>query len=423
MNETALQKTNGGREVAIRREEFGAVEERQVPETAAMAMAAHAEALVKARIIQALQRPRDVEQFRVRLLAECRRPGFADAAWYSRPVGGKKPAEGFTIRFMEAAAARYGNLANSASTLWDGEGSRIKRMSVTDLETNVSWDEDIEIQKAVERKGYKGKPPEGREVISSRKNSRGETTYLVVATDAEMVSKQKAEQSKTLRALIERLLDPGVLAECRREVQETNRKQITDDPQAALRRVIDGFAALNVEPSDLKDYIGVAVERANPAHIQQLRDAYKLVSNGEMTWEQIMAVEDPQHGSKEDQDRVAGERLAGLRKPNGSPKGKAPEPPEGAGGKQKQSSGGGGGSASAPVSGDVAAFEAAMANPWLVSGLPTEEDGEIDNGKLIFWQKDPDKPGEFRKWSADDSSWQKAELPTAKRKPPKRARL
>lgn len=424
MNETALQKTNGGREAAIRRTEFGAVEERHVVETAATAMAAAARGQVEARIVQAIQRPRDHELFRVRMLEHCERPAFAETGWDTRPVGGGKEWKDLTIRFMEAAAATFGNLSVEAAAVYDGQDFLIIRATVSDLETNATWGEDIRVAKSVERKGYKGKPPEGRTVLSERTNSSGQTTYLVVATEDEMVPKAKAQISKTLRTLIGRLLDPDVLAECRVKIQATRRSDIAKDPKAALRKVIDGFAALNITPSDLKDLIGVPVERAQPAHIEHLRDVYKLVNEGQMTWEEIMALEDPQHGSTEDQERVRDEKLAGLRKPEetkSSPKGKAPEPAESAGG--KTISDGGGGSASAPVSDDAAEFEEAMRNP--VQELPGEDDAPLRDGMLVFWMP-VDKPGEFRRWSAKDGTWQKAELPpstSSKRTARKRTRL
>jgi hypothetical protein len=57
-------------------------------ETAASAVATQARAMVEARFTIALARPRDVSQFRARLLKDCERPGFADVAIYQLPRGG-----------------------------------------------------------------------------------------------------------------------------------------------------------------------------------------------------------------------------------------------------------------------------------------------------------------------------------------------
>ena len=55
--------------------------------SAAMAMAERARAEVQARYIVALQRPRNVDEFRLRLIDHCKRDGFARAARYKKPIG------------------------------------------------------------------------------------------------------------------------------------------------------------------------------------------------------------------------------------------------------------------------------------------------------------------------------------------------
>ena len=57
-------------------------------ETAVSAVAALAEANVKARYAMALRRPRDLDEVREKILKECRRPGFAEF-WRSSYIGKK----------------------------------------------------------------------------------------------------------------------------------------------------------------------------------------------------------------------------------------------------------------------------------------------------------------------------------------------
>src|SRR4051812_13196904 len=75
-------------------------------ETASSALAAAAEAQVKAQYLVALNRPRDLDNVRSLLLKECERSTFAAAAIYSKPVGGKK-VTGPSIRFAESAKRIY----------------------------------------------------------------------------------------------------------------------------------------------------------------------------------------------------------------------------------------------------------------------------------------------------------------------------
>src|SRR5690606_29143084 len=78
---------------SIGRQDVGGDQLQAVHETAATSIAAAAKAAIEARYILALKRPRDWDTVRTRLLKECDRPGFADAAIYRKPVGKKKDPE------------------------------------------------------------------------------------------------------------------------------------------------------------------------------------------------------------------------------------------------------------------------------------------------------------------------------------------
>src|SRR3990167_8355491 len=87
----------------VARREFGADQLAVAGETSTALLAAQAEAMVKARFVVAMQRPRDFDDVRAKLLRACERPGFAGsatektwgAAWYHKPVG--DGVEGFSI--------------------------------------------------------------------------------------------------------------------------------------------------------------------------------------------------------------------------------------------------------------------------------------------------------------------------------------
>ena len=69
----------------VARNEF--TNEVALPDTAATAVAAQAKALVEARYIMALRRPRDMDVVREKMLKECMRPSFAAVARYVKPIG------------------------------------------------------------------------------------------------------------------------------------------------------------------------------------------------------------------------------------------------------------------------------------------------------------------------------------------------
>lgn len=322
-----LTRTNGGSvapSVTIT-EGFGTREIERSAETATSAVAARAQAEVQARFIVADRRPRDVERFRVRLLRECKRPGFAELAEYERPVGRQKNentgqweqkiARGPTIRLIETAVQNYGNVVAEAPVVFEGDEFRIVRAQMCDLETNTTWTQDVVVPKRVEKRGdNKGRPPLGREVVSQRINSGGDTTYLVTATDDEVAVKQLALISKAQRKNAERLLPSDIIHEALDECRRTLAAADAKDPDATKRKVIDGFAALNIEPSAIAEYVGKPLDRLQPADVRSLQRLWVAITNGDTTWEQAMEAKDPTSGSKEQAEAAAKAKIELLKK-------------------------------------------------------------------------------------------------------------
>ena len=270
-----------------RREDFGGTELTHQPETASTAVAAQAKAAIEARYILAMRRPRDFSQVRVQLLRECQRPGFAQSAWYKKPIG--KGVEGFSVRFAEAAARCMTNIMPEVITVYDDREKRIVRVSVTDLEANVTYSKDVTISKTVERSSVK----EGQEVFSSRQNSQGRATYLVAASEDDMLQKEGSLVSKAMRNMLLRLVPGDILDECEDVIMETRRRgENAQDPDAARKKIVDAFASLGVMPADLRAYLGQEIASVSPAQLQQLRDIYTAIKAGELTWKDVIADRD-----------------------------------------------------------------------------------------------------------------------------------
>lgn len=252
-------------------------------QTAAVAVAAQVAALVKARYELAVMQPRDIDAVRVKLLKECKRPGFADAAIYSKPVGGKS-IEGLSIRFAEAAARIMGNLDVQTPVVFEDDEKRIVRCLVVDLEANTGYHKDIVIQKTVERRNLR----QGQRPIRTRINSAGEPVHLVEATEEDLANKQGASESKAMRTNILRLVPGDIQEECRRACEETLQNRAAQDPDAERRRVADAFASLNVMPDQLREYLGHDLGTCTPAELVRLRGLFQAIRDGEATWASAM---------------------------------------------------------------------------------------------------------------------------------------
>jgi hypothetical protein len=176
-------------------------------ETAAAAVAAQVDAQIRARYALALQRPRDLDNVRAKLLKAAGRPRFAEVARYSVPRG--KQVTGPSIRFAEEAARALGNLSIESTVIHDDSERRIVRVTVVDCESNLPYSQDVVVEKFVERSNLKA----GQEAISSRLNSQGKVVYRVPANEDDLITKQGALTSKALRNLILRILPADILDE------------------------------------------------------------------------------------------------------------------------------------------------------------------------------------------------------------------
>jgi hypothetical protein len=336
---------NGGG-TSIARTGFGEASLERRNETATSAEAARAQAEVQARFIVAMQRPRDDDNVRIRLLRECSRPSFASRAYFSvqrgnrpgRITGTANRIEGLSVRFAEAAIRHMGNIMVSTRSVYDDGEKRIIAVTVVDLETNAAHGKDVVINKTVERK----KLGQGQLALRTRTNTYGDTVYIVEATDDELLQKENALVSKTLRTEGLRLLSADIIEECEQKIINIVRSEDAKDPDAARKALADGFAAMSVMPSDLKAYLGHELAQCSPAQITDLRGLYAAIREGETTWREIMAakegggdVDAPSSSittataeAVEDKPQARGSRLATrVRKEAGAPAAATPQAP------------------------------------------------------------------------------------------------
>lgn len=267
-----------------------------VVETAASAVAAQARAAVEARYVMAERNPRDWDTVRIKLLKDCSRPGFAAVARYRKPVG-KKFIEGPSARFAEAAARHMGNICVEPLTIFDDSKRRITRIVATDLESNLTYQTDVVIEKTIERHN-----PADRVIIRQRTNTRNETVYIVEATEEEIANKVASGASKANRQNILKILPGDILDECMEKCIATLHDESAKDPDAARRKLADAFAAIGVTPDKIKEYLGHDLDSVSPAELTDLRDIYNAIKEGETTWRAVM---DEQGGAEKKESNTA----------------------------------------------------------------------------------------------------------------------
>jgi hypothetical protein len=251
-------------------------------ETAAMVLAAQAKALVSARYEIAIRQPRNLDLVRQKLLLECERPSFAAVAIYRKPVG--KGIEGPSIRFAEAALQNMGNIAIETPAIYDDAEKRILRVIVADIETNVTHSKDVTVQKTVERRSVQDVDT----VLRSRKNKDGQTVYIRLATDDEILNTENALVSKALRTTGLRLIPGWLIDECMAAVRATRKKGDAENPDAAKNKLFDAFRAQGVTAEAVCEWLRHPADAIQPAEMEELRGIYTAIKDGDTTWAEVM---------------------------------------------------------------------------------------------------------------------------------------
>lgn len=286
---TALMKQGFGTE-----EQSGAL-----IETAGSAVAAQAKAMVEARYVMALRRPRNWDQVRQDLLRECRRPSFAHnkSAYYRKPIGAG--VEGLGIRFVEVALRCMTNVLVETTMVYEDNVKELHRVAVTDLESNLTYPLDVRVSKTVER----SKPLDDGSFISMRQNSAGRATYTVPANDDDLLNKRAALISKAIRTLGLRIIPGDLQDEGEEIIKQVRLDRAAEDPDGERKRIVDAFGELGVKASDLAAYLGHSIESCSPAELVDLRGVYGAIKDGEASWKSVMDNKQEQGGGNGDGEK------------------------------------------------------------------------------------------------------------------------
>jgi hypothetical protein len=255
-----------------------------VVETASSAIAAQSKAMVESRYIMAMRNPRNMDAVRQDLIKECRRPSFAHnkSAYYIKPIG--NGVEGLGIRFVEVALRCMKNVLVETTMIFEDAEKEVHRVSVTDLEANITYPLDVRVSKTVER----SKPMDDGSYISVRKNSYGKNSYTVPATDDDLLNKRGALISKAIRTIGLRIIPGDLCDEAEEIIKKIRLDKAAEDPDAERRKIADAFTEIGVSATDLNSYLEHDLGKCSPAQIVTLRGIYGAIRDGETTWQSVM---------------------------------------------------------------------------------------------------------------------------------------
>lgn len=288
--------------LAVRQEFGGTNSTLAVQETASTAVAAQAKAMVEARYVMAMQRPRNWDQVRQDLLKECRRPSFANnkSAFYRKPIG--NGVEGLGIRFVEVALRCMTNVLIETTMIFEDTTKEIHRVSVTDLEANVTYPLDVRVSKTVER----SKPLDDGSYISVRTNSYRKLVYTVPANDDDFLNKRAAQISKAIRTLGLRIIPGDYQDEAESIIKQIRNDDAAKDPDAKRKFITDEFARIGVKAADLADYLGHGLDSCSPSELVNLTALWGAINDGEATWATVMENKAEQDAERKPSSTAAG---------------------------------------------------------------------------------------------------------------------
>lgn len=263
-------------------------------ELATSAGAATAVAEVQAAYAMAIRNPRNLFEARDRMLEACQREKFRGKARYRRVVGkdryGKDVyAEGFSVHFARPAAVMYRNILINTGVLYEDDHVRKIVARATDIESNVAYTKEALIEKTVERKNSSG-----RDVISERKNSYGDTTYLVVAFPHEVDLKAAAMSAKLVRDCVLPLIPPDLLEEIEEKIIEYQSAEYVADPTTTRKKLVDAFKELGVSSKQLVAYLGHPIEELTPDEYANFKAMWTTIHDGQAKWSDYMESQRPE---------------------------------------------------------------------------------------------------------------------------------
>jgi hypothetical protein len=257
---------------------FGITTQSRSNEMAAVAVAAAAKSEIESAYIVAMKQPRNEDDARVKILKICASPMFAAKARYAKPVGQTR-IEGPSIRFAEEMLRHWGNVLVQQTAIYDDDEKRIVKVTVRDLESNLSYSKELTIEKHVERRDKTG-----REVLRERPNTTGQRVYVVRATEDELQNKESALVSKVMRNNGLRLIPQHIIDEAMGIATETIRLKVADDPEGEKKVMLDSFADLGVLPSAIEEYCSCTIAQLAPRQIVELRAIHTAIKDGQATW-------------------------------------------------------------------------------------------------------------------------------------------
>lgn len=214
---------------------------------------------VQARMIIARANPRDPVRAMDRILNDCTRPTLAEKAVFEYARGGTK-ITGPTIRLAEAIAQRWGNIASGIREIARHDDHSECIAYAWDLESGFYDERQFQIRHWRDRSEEHGG---GYRLTDER------DIYELIANFG-----QRRKRAVLLTVI------PGDVTEAALQQCEQTMTAKADVTPEGVRKLVEAFAALGVEPAQIEARIQRHVDAIRPAQVVMLRKIYNSISDG-----------------------------------------------------------------------------------------------------------------------------------------------
>src|SRR6185503_13878085 len=214
---------------------------------------------VQSAIAIAKRFPRNEDTAFAKLMRSCQRTGFAAEGRYRFPRGKVKDeatgrwvpnyVEGPSVNTARESARVWENIRYGIEVIRDDEDTRQIRGWAWDVETNVKVTAEDEFKKLIQRKVDQG----------------GQWVTAWVKPDERDLRELTNRRGAILeRNCILKLMPRDLIEDAMAQIRETLSKDATADPESARKKLILGFAKLNVTPEMLEEYLGHKLAECSP---------------------------------------------------------------------------------------------------------------------------------------------------------------
>lgn len=211
---------------------------------------------VQAHMAVARAMPRDPARAAAQLLIDCQRIGLAEDATYEYSRGGNKIA-GPSIRLMEAAALRWGNMRSGIEEVSRGSGFSDCRAYAWDLESGYYDERKFQVKhwRDTQKGGY---------LLTDERD-----IYELIAN---MGQRRK-------RAVLQAIIPTDVIDAAVRQCEETLKAKADTSPDG-IKRLLEAFEPFGVTKAHVEQRIQRAIDTISPAQVVGLKRVYASLRDG-----------------------------------------------------------------------------------------------------------------------------------------------